>query len=417
MTNLYMGTPSKEHTIFLRNINKSLSYWLTWLEMLRQKNYQKDQSSIVLCLDQARTTIVKTITIAVDFKEVPLKSIIRLVEAFSSYMEMRGHWQTWSQVLEKVLERARSDQDIKNHVFLTVLHARLLFRQSKLQESVRSYKKALLHARKINDIKIVAQVCSNLGFYYIGRGFLIRAEFLCCHAYKIFEELQDAHGLAHTANHLGLLHMKRGMWPLAQVSLEQACKIWSVTGDKYGLINGHLNLGLLYCEMKSFTKAKMSLNEALECAELLGAEATTGIIYLNLGNVFRYEGDLTMAEIHYHRAGRIFEKHSMISNTAIIQGNMGLIYSERKQWAEAEICLRHAMQLWQKTNNRYEEIKTMGNFSYYEITKGNSLEAKGWLEKMRVAIKLMDPNGILYELKEYFDACQRDYQALTSSVP
>ena len=161
------------------------------------------------------------------------------------------------------LEVAQQNKDMTSEVTLSVLFARLLFRQSRFKEAIYHYRRTIQTSRKIGDRYNQARACTNLGYHYIERGLWFRAKVLCCHALKLFDALDNNHGRAHTKNHLGILYIKQHRWKLAQHHLERACSIWQTMGDNHGLMRGYLNLGALFNDSEQPKKSLIYLEKGL----------------------------------------------------------------------------------------------------------------------------------------------------------
>ena len=371
--------------IFRRRVLLNAKYW---------KDYVNKQANEVEALDHERDRIIKAISFALELDEA-WPSVGELIETLSPYMERRGFWDTWNRVLKRTLVVARKTEDMARVVSLSVLLARLLFQQSRHNESVAYYRQTIPLARKIGDQFNEARACTNLGYYYVEHGQWYRAEVLCCHALELFEQLGSDHGRAHTENHLGVLYHTQGRWDEARHHLERACAIWQAMGDEHGAMRGFLNLGALYIHTGKFDEALEYLQKALSQAHLTGEEMAIGTIYSNMGMVYRSNGDLAKAETYSKQAETIFQQFSNIAELARVWNGLGLIYFSQDKQSEAISYLERSLEIWHNLGDKIREIKILIDIAECEFISQNWQEAKTQLNTIQ---QLIGPN---YDDRQY----------------
>ncbi|MCB9098578.1 MAG: tetratricopeptide repeat protein [Anaerolineales bacterium] len=336
-------------------------------------------------MDQERANVIRAIAYALDMEEA-WPSVYELIMTFSLYMEKRGYWDNWNQILRRAAKAAEQNNDTGKGINLSVLLARLLFQQSRFKEAVICYRQTLHLTRQLGDRFNEGRICSNLGYYYIERGQWYRAEALCCHALSLFEQINSAHGRAHTENHLGILYTWQQRWDQAQKHLEQACKLWSSMQDEYGLMRGYINLGGLYNWIKYPDKSMFYLEKALHQAQLTGAETDMGTIYMNMGVSYRLAGDFSMAENYAKQAEIIFQHFSNTTGLAQVWDNMGVLYFKQGKLQKANQYLERSLNMWRTLNNRKGEIRTLMEMIEFELATGNLLQAQILLKKVEQLI-------------------------------
>ncbi len=367
---------------FQRRVLVNLQYW---------RDSPAIKTTDVAVLDQERTGLVRAITFALEIDEAwPL--VRELITALSVYMERRGYWETWGQVLKQAVETARRVEDGAGAVSLSLLLARLLQRESQLKQAIARYRQTIRLARQIGDEYNEARACSNLGYLYVDRGYWYRAEVLCCHALSIFERINSDHGCAHTENHLGYLCIRQYRWRLARQHLERACKIWQSMGDDHGLMRGFINLSLLYLDMERPDEVLTYSKKALQQAKLTGEEAEIGTIYMNMGDAYRLSGESAKAEAYAWQAEVIFRRFSDSVGLAWVQYNLGLACLDQKKWQEAKLHLEAALQAWRRMANKYWEIITLTGMVEYELAKDDRAQAARQLSEVERLINQYDQN-------------------------
>lgn len=381
------------HDIFRHRVLLNAHYW---------QSYLHEQTRKVEALDNERDRIIKAIWFALDLDEA-WPSARDLIEAFSSYMERRGYWDIWHQILKRAINVAKNVGDISGVTNISALFARLLFQQSHFQEAVVHYRQTVRMARQIGDQFNEARAYTNLGYYYIDHGHLYRAEVLCCHALKLFEQLDSNHGRAHTENHLGILYTRQHRWAHARQHLERAGDLWRIMGDEHGLMRVLINLGGLHIKMEQPNEALGYLEKALDQAKLTGDEITIGRIYVNMGHTHIIGADLAKAEAHTRRAETIFRQYSNAAELARVWGNLGVIYSRQGKWDEAISNLENSLAMWRNLKNNIDEINTLMDMIEYELAKGNRQQARVRIKEVDQLIRSNQDNVQYRHLQSRLD--------------
>lgn len=315
-------------------------------------------------LDRERAVILKVINLGLDIK--PLWCLTRpLIIALTPYMERRGHWEEWHQVLETAIRVAQERGAIEAETTLTSLLARLCQRMSRPDDVIKYYCRVIRLARRGQNLFEEARACSNLGYLYIDGGHWWRSEVLGKHALEIFDKLGNEHGQAHTHNHLGVLYVRLESWEKAETHLMTACDIWESMGDKHGLMRGYGNLGTLFAEASQSKRAIQYSAMALEQALQTGEEALTAPFLLNIGIAYLQADDFINAEQHLNRAAIVYQQFDELSGMAQVWHYLGLTHKRAGQDQKAYPLLDKALAMYRAINNIVGErslLKDMREF-------------------------------------------------------
>jgi tetratricopeptide (TPR) repeat protein len=363
------------HNVVLIN----LTYWQDWLDAVEDRDVEE--------LDGERDNVVKAITLALDLGKPAWPVVHQLLIAFSPYMERRGQWGIWNTILHQAVSLADQAGDDPKRATLLALLARLLYRQSRFQESIAVYRQTIRVARKIDDPFEEARACTNLGFFFIEQGYWYRAEVLCCHALTIFSKIGSQHGMAHTNNHLGFLYTQKGHYDKAQHHLAKACAIWQDMEDDYGLMLGSMNFGVLYVYRQMYDEALTYSKNALELANRTGEKKELGAIYTNIGMAYLKMGNLSEARRNSLKAEEICRRFFDRFGLAEVQENLGKVYLGLKDYEAASWYLETALNTWIKTGNRQGEIQTRIYLTEFELARGNGKLANDWLAQAEILLK------------------------------
>jgi tetratricopeptide (TPR) repeat protein len=322
------------------------------------QDYVARNLAALLALDSERERILTAISFALDMEDA-WSVVYKLIVNFSPYMERRGDWGVWNQLLKRAIQAAQRAQDVTSSITLSALLARLLQRQSRLGEAISQYRQTIRLARRTQNHFEEARACSNLGYLYVELGYWHRAEVLCYHALAIFELINSDHGRAHTENHLGYLYTRQHLPDRARDHLERACGIWESMGDQHGLMRGFINLSSLCVEEVLPDEALCYLQKALDLAKLTGEEGELGAIYGNMGIANRLKGQLSEAERYLQQAEAIFRRSSNTGELVRLWNNLGMVYSDQARWQEAETYLEASLEASRRLSQRDSEIRTL----------------------------------------------------------
>ena len=357
----------------------NLTYWQNWLDTIEDLNVED--------LDDERDNVVKAIMLALDLGKPAWPDVCQLMITFSPYMERRGQWGIWKAILHQAISLAEQAGDEPKTATLSALLARLLYRQSRFQESIAYYRQTIRISRKVGDHFEEARACTNLGFFFIEQGQWHRAEVLCRHALVRFSQIGSKHGIAHTNNHLGFLYTQKGYYDKAQHHLERAYAIWQDIEDDYGLMLGSMNLGVLYVYRQTFDEALFYSRNALDLANQTGEEKELGAIYTNIGMTYLKMGNLAEARRNSLEAERICQRFFDRFGLAEVQENLGKICLELKDYEAASWYLETALSTWRKSGNKQGEIQTKIYLTEYEMARGNLKLAGDWLAQAEILLK------------------------------
>jgi len=371
-----LNTNQARTAFFERRIVLGLKLWL---------KHEAVKTVDVAILDQKRANILRAISLGFEL-DAAWAEVKELVQCFSRYMERRGNWEVWYDILHRALETAIRLNDQAGEVSLSSLLGRLSQRQSRPKQVIYHYRRAIRLARQTNDELELARACSNLGYYYIDAGHWWRSKKLCCHALTIFHALHYDHGLAHTHNHLGILFVRRQLWDLAEQHLRCACEFWQAMGDEHSLIYGFENLGMLYYEMGQPSKALTYLDQALRLVNSTGEQAEIGSIWNNMGLAYRENGDFEKAVFFANKAETVFRRYANRFNLARVWGNLGLVYQKQRKWDLAGQYFADSLAAYQTLNNYRDQATVLAHLIEIELATHNLPAAKRRLQQLTAVI-------------------------------
>lgn len=378
------------------------------LNNLRYWNQQSINDLDIVSLDRERDNLIRAISFGLKMNQA-WELVYPLIIDFTPYLERKGYWDTLHKMLTLAINKAKELNDLETNVVLLGLLARLLQRQSKIKETIATYRRTVRLARKIGKRYEEARACSNLGFVYLEQGYFYRSKVLSCYALKIFEVLNYSHGLAHTHSHLGVLYFQQGIWKRAKFHLGRAFDIWCSMEDRHGLMRGLINLGLFYLKTDKSDKALLYLKEAVNQAKLSGEEVEIATIYFNISVVNRLNGNLEEAERYIQKAEKTYKKFSNSVGLAYVWNDLGMIYVQKKDWQNAKSYLEASLEMWRKLQNEGKEIEVLLDMIEYELAQDNKQQACKQLEHINDLINQ-------YNVQKKFPNLMKRFRAYRCSL-
>lgn len=349
-----LGNQSECVNFFQQAVLRAVHYW---------QNHDAVRQIDVPVLDREHETIVSSMTRSLDFD--PAWPVTRaLIPAFASYMERRGHWEAWRILLERAIAMAQRVEDVDGETTMTALLARLSQRQSRPDDVVRYYRRAIRLAKKSGNRFEEARACSNLGYAFIDRGHWWRAEVLSKHALALFEQLGSEHGLAHTHNHLGLLYTRQLRWDDARTNLESSCLLWDTKGDQHSVILSYINLANLHSKMKQPERALQYLSDAAQIAKETGERSQMARIWNNMSQAYLISEKWPEAEKYATKAEALFKENSDYRELAYVWNNLGLIFAHCGNIASAIEYFEKSLNMYRVFNDHAGEMEVIKDMKW-----------------------------------------------------
>src|SRR6185503_6802922 len=88
--------------LFRRRILTNAHYW---------RDFVAERADDVTALDGEREGILKALAFALDLQGEAWPWVYDLMVNFSPYMERRGHWESWNELLDRAIQVAGQGED------------------------------------------------------------------------------------------------------------------------------------------------------------------------------------------------------------------------------------------------------------------------------------------------------------------
>lgn len=298
----------------------------------------------------------------------------RLLLYFANYHERRGRNDESIQILNRIIEVFREEQDY-------VLESRSLMRRSVAlrakgasQMAVRDARMALSLTMDHGGIRDQADAHSHLGRAYGAQGKFPKAEEECKLALEGYQQEGDLFQLSHTHGMLGLAYTEMGEFPQAANHYEMAVQGWKKIGNERDLALTLGNMACLYYQQGRYDEAVETGNESLAKAVATNNTRTQSYAYANLGDVRREQGAYGVALGHYQKALDLARECTLAPMLSYCSINMGETYRLMGDRLRAKGLLKEGLSLAQDLDMEKERGMAYTSLGIIEAASGNAEE-------------------------------------------
>ncbi len=354
-------TTQQASSYFEAQIRKRLAYW---------GNHEAVKTIDIQTLDRRRESVLNVISFGLELQDAwPL--VRDLMLAFTRFMERRGHWQIWNDLLHRAIAVANHVGDTDGAVTISALLARLYLRQGPPEKTIFHHRQVIALARQAGNHYEEARGLTNLGYFYIDAGYWWRSEVLCCAAMEVIDQIEGEDGdylRAVTENHFGILYQRKNQWLIAEQHYTQACNIWENMEDHRGnLLFGYMNLGVLFIKKSEPNTAIEWHQKALEQVAQNGDNTHQAVVTMNLAVAYQEKEDFDEAIEFYKEAENLLRQNADILNLTRVFGNLGILYRQQQRWEQALEYMQAASEGYKSLNNWEGQLECLFDFLDYAI--------------------------------------------------
>lgn len=306
---------------------------------------------------------------------------LRGVNAFHSFLEMRGLYPLDAQLLRQAHTLAEAGRDAP-------AQARLLYNLGDLAVKLGQFKEAKTHFRQSLSLAqatglrwLEAQGLFDLGlasWYLSGQS---EDEHYFERALQLFQELGDRFGQGYALNGLGYACIELGDFKQALAYLEQALRVCREGSNRRGEGWAHYNLGTAYLPLGDFAQAETEWARCLSIYRELGDRRGEGWLIYNLGRLHRQWGQYDQAGASFAQALHLFSELGEHFGQSWATHNLGLVAADTDDRATAAAYFEQALQLFLDIGCRTGEHQTYHSLGVLLRRRGEYAEARNYLER------------------------------------
>jgi len=279
---------------------------------------------------------------------------------------------------KKAMDIARKTGDRHSEGFLFISFGNLSREQGQLEDSLFSHEKALGIAHEIGNHHLEGIALGSLGDLHLLRHHTAEDEIKAKRYYELaiemFREVGDLCSEANIYASLGNLLLFQGNLSEAQLLFEKALAIQIKVGNRRLEGKAHGNIGTLNKIQKRLSEARACYNQALEIAQEVGDLRSEGIQFGFLGDLSRSQGFTKEAEVHYEKALKIARKIRNPRLEGMTLCKLGRLHRDDGCLKEAQTHFKEALESQQKVGDRSFEGVILVSLAElcYKQSKGES---------------------------------------------
>ena len=192
---------------------------------------------------------------------------------------------------------------------------------------------------------------------------------------RLYEQLEDASGIAASLNALGVSARDRGDYDSAQVNFERSLAYWRALSDDLSTARCLHNLANVAKIRGDYSRGQSALREASCIFEKVGDRSGAAWSINQQGDISREQGDTSAALELYQHALEIFRQAGDRWGAARSQTDLGYLYCAQGNFEAARASYLEALQLFAGLGHRRGIARTLEGIGCLAAGRGHSERA------------------------------------------
>jgi len=192
---------------------------------------------------------------------------------------------------------------------------------------------------------------------------------------RLYEQLEDASGIAASLNALGVSARDRGDYDSAQVNFERSLAYWRALSDDLSTARCLHNLANVAKIRGDYSRGQSALREASCIFEKVGDRSGAAWSINQQGDISREQGDTSAALELYQHALEIFRQAGDRWGAARSQTDLGYLYCAQGNFEAAHASYLEALQLFAGLGHRRGIARTLEGIGCLAAGRGHSERA------------------------------------------
>ena len=329
-----------------------------------------------------------------NFKRSPLKILLWVGLTFWSGLFCFG--QNSIDSLETVLKQSQ-DPETRTELSLILAKEWII----KHQDSALPYVQDALRLSKEHELEELQIEAENLMGNVLQRQSKPEEALVLYHkAIKKAEALNYQKGLAKLYNNVALIHIERGEFPEALEGFTKATRCEEVIDNPEGKAQGLNNIGVVFYYQGDYDKALEYFLESVKVHESMQNLLSAKQGYNNIGAINEALGRHEQALIYYQRALRIAGDMDDRSELANALNNITSVYSNMENWQASEDYYMQALEVNQKAEDFYSLALVNINLGDLYAKSGQAQKSESYFLKAAQIIEEGQFKNLAYSLYE-----------------
>ena len=204
--------------------------------------------------------------------------------------------------------------------------ARVYYNMSDNSSCMVSARKAYDILIKTGETKNTAAALVYIANSYKGTGFYTKSIEYNLAALKLYESINNAHGISVCYNNMGVDYYYLLQYDKAIENYRKALELYQKEGDKFGIGSGLDNIAMVFYDNENYDSADAYNKAGIKMFEEANHQPGLGRIYSNRGNILMKLHDAKNAEEYYRKSVKINEKLAINDGLSSNYGFMGELY-------------------------------------------------------------------------------------------
>jgi tetratricopeptide (TPR) repeat protein len=220
-----------------------------------------------------------------------------------------------------------------------------------------------------------ARFSRGMAQFYLGITHMRLGEFATAQRYAeqalvLFEEIQDAYGLACCHYALGRIQIEQGQMLAARTHLEQA-ENWSCTaGDRLVIFLVLESLQLMAVSEGDFTKALALIQQGLEITRQMKDNWMISGALRESGNIAQVTGDYAQAASLFRESGELSQQQGLLGDLARARYNQGYVAILQGDLPAGAAYFQESWSLFSQVENRRGQTEVLDGWAAFSAANG-----------------------------------------------
>jgi tetratricopeptide (TPR) repeat protein len=217
-----------------------------------------------------------------------------------------------------------------------------------------------------------------------------RAEQLCKEGLALYQELNDATGIALALHHLADIAWTRGDLETARVQGEEAFEIFSKMNDIANVAFMQLHLATLAIDQGDYTKGCRLLEENLNICRELNDKSGIAEALTNVARAHFLAGDLTQVRPFLEEGYALFNEMGDKESIAYCFCQFGLLALSQDDLPEARSKIEAAVELFKEMGQQHGTTTSLSFLAKVATRQGSLKEARKLYEESLTVARASD---------------------------
>ncbi|MGD8814762.1 MAG: tetratricopeptide repeat protein, partial [Anaerolineales bacterium] len=205
--------------------------------------------------------------------------------------------------------------------------------------------------QELDNAAGVANSLNNIGLVLVSKSELDRALEFYQRALLIQEEIGNDREVSRCLNNIGIAHTMKGDLDKSHEYFQRSLQIKERYGDRQDIAQTLINLGVSFQYKGDLTRSLEHYQKALETSEEIGAHKEIALALNNIANIHSLRGDLNLALVSFQRSYTLYQEAGMKQDIGLSLLNLGDVFRKKGDLSDALLYFRRSLEVYQDLDN------------------------------------------------------------------